>query len=114
MLGALLPERHRHVRVGSRTGAAWTVVLPYLPVLLAGGLTGSELARGERIDAFLGLLILLQILLVIVRQLMAVLENLTLARDLDAKVKQRTAELAHRERHFRSLVQNGSDLILVV
>jgi len=90
------------------------VVLPYLPVLLAGGLTGSELARGVRIDAFLGVLILLQILLVIVRQLMAVLENLALARGLEAKVKQRTAELAHRERHFRSLVQNGSDLILVV
>jgi len=114
MLGALVPQRHRHAAAGSRMGAAWTVVLPYVPVLVAGGLTGSRLARGMRIDAFLGLLILLQIVLVIVRQLMAVLENLALARELDSKVKQRTAELAHRERHFRSLVQNGSDLILVV
>jgi len=49
MLGALAPQGHRRVRVGSRMGAAWTVVLPYVPVLLAGGLTGSRLARGERI-----------------------------------------------------------------
>lgn len=114
MLGALLPQRQRHVAAGPRMGAAWTVILPYMPVLVAGGLTGYKLARGLRIDAFLGMLILLQVVLVIVRQLMAVLENLALARDLESKVKQRTAELAHRERHFRSLVQNGSDLILVV
>jgi len=114
MLGALVPQRHRHAVAGSRMGAGWTVVLPYVPVLVAGGLTGYKLARGMRIDAFLGLLILVLIVLVIVRQLMAVLENLALARELDSKVKQRTAELARRERHFRSLVQNGSDLILVV
>jgi PAS domain-containing protein len=114
MLGALLPERQRHVTGEPRTGAGWTVVLPYVPVLVAGSLTGYKLARGTRIDAFLGVLILLQIVLVIVRQLMAVLENLALARELESKVKLRTAELAHREQHFRSLVQNGSDLTLVV
>jgi len=114
MLGALVPERQRHGAAESRAQARWTVVLPYVPVLVAGGLTGYQLARGMRIDAFLGVLILLQIALVIVRQLMAVLENLALARELESKVTQRTAELARRERHFRSLVQNGSDLILVV
>jgi diguanylate cyclase (GGDEF)-like protein/PAS domain S-box-containing protein len=114
MLGALVPERQRDRAVESRVQARWTVALPYVPVLVAGGLTGYSLARGVRIDGFLGVLILLLIALVIVRQLMAVLENLTLARELESKVKQRTAELARRERHFRSLVQNGSDLILVV
>lgn len=104
MLGALLPERQRHVTGEPRTGAGWTVVLPYVPVLVAGSLTGYKLARGTRIDAFLGVLILLQIVLVIVRQLMAVLENLALARELESKVKLRTAELAHREQRFRSLV----------
>ena len=113
MLGALLPE-HRRAAVGSRAQASWTVVLPYVPVLVAGGLTGEELARGKRIDAFLGLLFVVLIALVAVRQLMAVLENLALARGLESKVRQRTAELARRERHFRSLVQNGLDLILVV
>jgi diguanylate cyclase (GGDEF)-like protein/PAS domain S-box-containing protein len=114
MLGALFPERQLRVAGELRTGARWTVVLPYVPVLVAGGLTADRLALGMRIDAFLGMLILLQIVLVIVRQLMAVLENLALARDLESKVKQRTAELADREQHFRSLVQNGSDLTLVV
>jgi len=113
VLAALLPERRRPA-VGSRTQAGWTVVLPYLPVLVAGGLTGYELARGRRIDAFLGLLFVVLIALVAVRQLMAVFENLALARGLESKVRQRTAELTRRERHFRSLVQNGSDLILVV
>ncbi len=113
MLGALLPERGR-LAVESRAQAAWTVALPYLPVLAAGGVTGYELALGRRIDAFLGLLAVVLIVLVAARQLMAVLENLALARTFETKVRQRTAELAHRERHFRSLVQNGSDLILVV
>jgi diguanylate cyclase (GGDEF)-like protein/PAS domain S-box-containing protein len=113
MLGALLPERHRRA-LGARTQASWTVVLPYLPVLAAGALTGFGLARGRRIDAFLGLLFVVLIALVAVRQLMALFENLALARGLESKVRQRTAELARRERHFRSLVQNGSDLILVV
>jgi diguanylate cyclase (GGDEF)-like protein/PAS domain S-box-containing protein len=113
MLGALFPERLR-TAVGSRPQAGWTVVLPYLPVLVAGGLAGYGLARGRRIDAFLGLLFVVLIALVAVRQLMAVFENLALARGLESKVRQRTAELARRERHFRSLVQNGSDLILVV
>jgi diguanylate cyclase (GGDEF)-like protein/PAS domain S-box-containing protein len=114
MLGALVPDRRRHAAVESRMGAGWTVVLPYAPVLLAGVLTGYNLARGMRIDAFLGVLILLQVGLVILRQLMAVMENLALARELDSKVKQRTAELARREQHFRTLVQNGSDLTLVI
>jgi hypothetical protein len=96
MLGALLPERRRPA-VESRAQASWTVVLPYLPVLAAGGLTAYELLLGRRIDAFLGMLTVALIVLVVVRQLMAVLENLALARALESKVRQRTAELERRE-----------------
>jgi uncharacterized membrane protein YfcA len=87
MLGALVPERRRRLATGTRAQARWTAVLPYVPVLVAGSLTGYRLLRGARIDAFLGELIFLLIVLVIVRQLMAVLENLGLARELESKVR---------------------------
>jgi diguanylate cyclase (GGDEF)-like protein/PAS domain S-box-containing protein len=113
MLGALVPERQRRTAAETRIPAGWTVALPYLPVLVGAALTAYRLATGSSLDGFLGMLGFILLMLVVARQLMAVLEHLALAREFESKVHQRTAELAHRERYFRSLVQNGSDLILV-
>jgi hypothetical protein len=49
-LGALVPQRHRQRVAESRTGAAWTVLLPYVPVLLAGGLADWLPAGPRRAD----------------------------------------------------------------
>ena len=50
---------------------------------------------------------------VMVRQVLALHENLSLTRNLDARVKVRTAELEASERRFRALVQHSSDVVTV-
>ncbi|MCW2608178.1 MAG: hypothetical protein JWO60_2871, partial [Frankiales bacterium] len=52
--------------------------------------------------------------LLVVRQLLALHENALLTRGLEARVLERTDELAGQERWFRSLVQNLSDVVTVV
>jgi diguanylate cyclase (GGDEF)-like protein/PAS domain S-box-containing protein len=56
----------------------------------------------------------LVIVLGIIRQIIVLADNHRLAEGLELKVQTRTAELAATERHFRSLVQHSSDVVLVV
>jgi diguanylate cyclase (GGDEF)-like protein/PAS domain S-box-containing protein len=56
----------------------------------------------------------LVVVLGIVRQIVVLADNRRLAEGLELKVHARTAELAATERHFRSLVQHSSDVVLVV
>ena len=49
-----------------------------------------------------------------VRQVLALYENLSLTRGLEARVVERTAELQASERRFRALVQHSSDVVTVV
>ena len=51
---------------------------------------------------------------VMVRQVLALHENVALTRDLDSRVNIRTAELGASERRFRALVQHSSDVVTVV
>jgi diguanylate cyclase (GGDEF)-like protein/PAS domain S-box-containing protein len=51
---------------------------------------------------------------VMVRQVLALSENVALTRDLDSRVNIRTAELGASERRFRALVQHSSDVVTVV
>jgi diguanylate cyclase (GGDEF)-like protein/PAS domain S-box-containing protein len=54
------------------------------------------------------------ILLVVARQILALVENITFWRQLAAKVEARDAAVRRSEARFRSLVQNSSDLITVI
>jgi PAS domain-containing protein len=54
------------------------------------------------------------LMLAVVRQVAALLENLSLTTHLELRVQERTAELDRSEQRFRSLVQNSSDVITVV
>ncbi len=49
-----------------------------------------------------------------VRQVLALHENLSLTRGLEARVLERTAELQASERRFRALVQHSSDVVTVI
>ncbi len=49
-----------------------------------------------------------------VRQVLALFENLSLTRGLEARVLERTAELQASERRFRALVQHSSDVVTVI
>ena len=60
-----------------------------------------------------GLLLVLMCLIVL-RQVLTTRENLSLTLFLEARVEERTLALAERERWFRSLVQNSSDVVSVV
>jgi diguanylate cyclase (GGDEF)-like protein/PAS domain S-box-containing protein len=98
---------------GPRAVGRLGIVLPYLPLLLAGAVTvGRRLDQGA--PAFLALNGGVILVLLLTRQLMAQLENLELTHELEAKVRRRTAELHRQERRFRSIAQNASEILTVV
>ena len=97
-----------------------SVLLPYIPVGLASIVAVFELARSARFDRLLWSVGVALFTVVVFRQLATLLEHVGLVRDLETRVETRTGELrlatvalGQRERHFRSLVQNASDLIIV-
>ena len=51
---------------------------------------------------------------VALRQLVVVADQVTLARDLSQAVDRRTAELQHREQWWQDIVQNLSDVVMVI
>jgi len=90
------------------------LMLPYVPAVLALGTAGSIVISHGKLESFLvwnGLAVVFALAL---RQLMILLENVSLSRNLEARVEARTAELSASEERFRSLVQNSSDLIAIV
>ena len=54
------------------------------------------------------------ILALIGRQVLSLLENLSLARHLEARVVERTAELRASEQRFQALVQHSSEVVILV
>ena len=84
------------------------------PVVLAAlAVAGSEITAG-RLPAVVALCVLVLALLLLARLIVALLDNLTLSRTLDAQVAERTLELVTREQWFRSLIQHSSDVVTVV
>jgi diguanylate cyclase (GGDEF)-like protein/PAS domain S-box-containing protein len=59
-------------------------------------------------------LVLTVAICVVVRQLVVVADQVTLARDLSQAVDRRTAELKHREQWWQDIVQNLSDVVMVI
>ena len=95
------------------TAARWESVGPYVPV--AAGLVAAfvQQVRGELTEsmstagmALVGLLVL--------RQVVAILENHALAHDLENRIAEATAELRASEEHFRSIVASISDIVLIL
>ncbi len=97
----------------ARAGGRLGIFAPYLPlVLVAAVVVGRRLDQGAPVFLAVNGGVILALLLV--RQLLAQLENLELAQQLEAKVRRRTAELRRQERHFRSIAQNASEVLTVV
>ncbi len=92
----------------------FAVLVPYVPVVLAVLLGAFGLAFGDGLGRFLGWNALALLMLAVIRQVAALLENLSLTTHLELRVQERTAELDRSEQRFRSLVQNSSDVITVV
>jgi diguanylate cyclase (GGDEF)-like protein/PAS domain S-box-containing protein len=87
--------------------------VPYGPVAVAGAIAVTEIARSGAMEPFLLWDGLFVVIVLVGRQLLTIMEDLTLNHTLEARVERRTAELAQREERFRALVQNSSDAITI-
>jgi diguanylate cyclase (GGDEF)-like protein/PAS domain S-box-containing protein len=95
-------------RADDRPPGRWTIVLPYVPVAVATVIAVLKNVSGPP-EALLLWDLIVVVALVIVRQFIVILENQTLAQ----KLALQTAALQDSEDHFRSLVQNSGDVVLL-
>jgi PAS domain-containing protein len=88
--------------------------LPYIAVV--GALAVSTVAQLQQglLGLFVSWIRSFIILALIGRQVLSLLENLQLARHLEARVIERTAELRASEQRFQALVQHSSEVVILV
>ncbi|HJU00022.1 MAG TPA: EAL domain-containing protein [Actinomycetes bacterium] len=88
--------------------------LPYIAVL--GSLAVSTLAQIQQgiLDYFASWTRSFIIVALVGRQVLSLLENSSLARHLEARVVERTAELRASEQRFQALVQHSSEVVILV
>ena len=105
----------RAVLVGSSESPAderapghWTLALPYIPVAIAAGIAVLINANSAPQPILLWNLMVV-VGLVIARQLVVIWDT----RALDQKLESHAAALKDSEAHFRSLVQNSGDVVLL-
>ncbi|MCM0615321.1 response regulator [Paenarthrobacter sp. TYUT067] len=103
-LSPLLPEAGTTQKDG-RVYAAALELLPYLPVFSAVFFSRSRPIGEDRVLLLTGLVV---IVFVMVRQVLIVVENVTLTRDLESKVAERTAELEG----LGAIVNSSGDAII--
>ena len=78
---------------------AWANAVPYLPFGAAVAVAAWRAVTHGSLDRVSQLTILVVVLVVAVRQMVVLSDNVALARQLEAKVERRTAQLHHREFH---------------
>ncbi|TMD18352.1 MAG: diguanylate cyclase, partial [Chloroflexi bacterium] len=86
------------------------LLLPYVPVGLAAVVAAVQEAMPGDLDPVIFWSVLIVIVLVLTRQFLTLNDNLALNRELEANA----AALAKGQEHFRSLVQNSSDVITLI
>jgi len=88
--------------------------LPYIAVV--GAVAVSTIAQIQEgiLDSFAAWCRSFIILALVGRQVLSLLENLSLARHLEARVVERTAELRASEQRFQALVQHSSEVVILV
>ena len=96
------------------SGQPFGVLLPYVAVLAALITSIVWFARTGHATDFVAYTRSVLILLIVGRQLLTLLENRNLTRDLETRVADRTAELYSSEQRFHSLVQHSTDVVTVV
>ncbi|GAA0805719.1 putative bifunctional diguanylate cyclase/phosphodiesterase [Spirilliplanes yamanashiensis] len=111
MLAALRKPDARPVVVAGADERPVGVMLPYAAVFAAVVVTCLNYPRFDRLIMYVWAAV---IVLIGVRQLLTLLENRALTRDLEARVAARTAELSASEQRFHALVQHSSDVVTVV
>ena len=89
----------------------WTAFVPFAPVVLVLVVSALDLGRGDPVQDVAGIV---AIALLVVRQILAMVENHRLARDLESRVITRTVELARSEALFRAVGDAISDVVIVL
>ena len=89
-------------------------LLPYAAVIAALLTSAIEVIRTGHADVFISWIRTLIMALLVVRQILTLLENHSLTRNLEQRVEDRTAELRASQQRFRALVQHSSDVVTVV
>ncbi|MET8150158.1 bifunctional diguanylate cyclase/phosphodiesterase [Actinoplanes sp. NPDC049668] len=92
----------------------FAMLVPYAVVLAALTCSVVFYAITGRADVFFGGSRSVLILLIIVRQLLTLVENRHLTRQLEARVAQRSTELQASEARFRALVLQSSESVAVI
>ncbi|MEU8236477.1 bifunctional diguanylate cyclase/phosphodiesterase [Actinoplanes sp. NPDC048967] len=100
--------------VDGEGGQPFGVLLPYVAVLAALATSIVWFARTGQATPFVAYTRSALILLIVGRQLLTLLENRGLTRNLETRVADRTAELYASEQRFHALVQHSSDVVTVV
>ncbi|GIE47790.1 hypothetical protein Ani05nite_13240 [Amorphoplanes nipponensis] len=95
-------------------GQPFGVLLPYVAVLASLVTSVVWFARTGLSSDLVAYTRSALILLIVGRQLLTLLENRNLTRNLEARVADRTAELYASEQRFHALVQHSSDVVTVV
>jgi len=93
----------------------WVPLLPAVPAgagVVAMVLRWHHLSAGEQ-PTLLAICVCVLALAVLLGLVVAY-ENRALTGDLEVRVRQRTAELAAAEGHFRALVENSSDVVMIL
>ena len=95
-------------RADTRPLGRWTLVLPYVPVTIAAVIAVVRNVSGAPDPVLLWDLVIV-VGLVVVRQFIVTWDNQT----LNQKLESQSAALRDSEAHFRSLVQNSGDVVLL-
>ena len=86
------------------------LLLPYVPVVAGALVAAIQEAEPGELDPVVFWSLLAIIVLVVIRQFLTLSDNLALNRQLEANA----AQLTKGQEHFRSLVQNSSDVITLI
>ena len=91
-----------------------SVLTPYAVVALAGVIAIGRLVRGLPFGNFLSLEGLVLLIMLGIRQIVTLVDNVSLNRRLHVKVELGTQELQAREARYSALVERSSDPITIV
>ena len=100
--------------VEEAAGRGLGLLLPYLAVVIALVVSVADIMQRGEIEPFISWTRSFLLLTLVGRQVLTLLENLSLTRNLEARVARRTAELRASEQRFEALVLHSSDVVTIV